>query len=60
MNRISLNEILNLIPYSKRHINRIFKKELNISIFKYIKLYRILMASIKLNTEDKSVKKYCL
>ena len=42
-------------PYSGRHLTRIFKQDLKITIFDYLRLYRILMASIELNDPARSI-----
>jgi AraC-like DNA-binding protein len=53
--KIELKDIARLLPYTARHISRLFKKDVNISIFEYLKIYRILQASIRLKTNDKTV-----
>ena len=42
-------------PYSGRHLTRIFKHDLKITIFEYLRLYRVLMASIELNDPARSI-----
>ncbi len=46
--KLTLSEFTNVLHYSERHISRMFKEDLNVSIFEYLKLYRIFMASLKL------------
>lgn len=53
--RIELKEIARLLPYTSRHISRLFTKEMKISIFEYLKLYRILQASIEIQTTTKTI-----
>lgn len=53
--KVELKDFSGLTPYSLRHASRIFKEDLKISIFEYLKLYRILQASIALETTDATV-----
>jgi transcriptional regulator GlxA family with amidase domain len=53
--KIELQDFTRLQPYTTRHISRFFKEEMKISIFEYLKIYRILQASIKLETTTKTV-----
>jgi AraC-like DNA-binding protein len=53
--KITLKDIARLLPYTVRHISRMFKDDVNISIFEYLKIYRILQTSILLDTTDKTV-----
>lgn len=46
--RIELNTISRRFSFTARHISRLFKQDLSISIFEYLKIYRILQASIQL------------
>ncbi|MCP3926291.1 MAG: helix-turn-helix transcriptional regulator [Desulfobacterales bacterium] len=46
--KLTLSEFTDVLHYSERHISRIFKEDLKISIFEYLKLYRIFKASLKL------------
>ncbi len=53
--RIRLMEINALLPLSPRQIARVFQKDLNITIFDYLKLYRIFMASTLLTGPNKNI-----
>lgn len=53
--KIVLQDFGPLLPYTLRHISRMFKNDLKISIFEYLKIYRILRASIQLETTDDTV-----
>lgn len=53
--KIELQDFGPLLPYTLRHISRMFKNELKISIFEYLKIYRILRASVKLETTNDTV-----
>lgn len=53
--KIKLHDFANLLPYTVRHISRMFKADLKISIFEYLKIYRILQASIALETTDTTI-----
>ncbi len=53
--KIALQDFANLLPYTTRHISRMFKEELKISIFEYLKIYRVMQASILLETKETTV-----
>jgi AraC-like DNA-binding protein len=53
--KINLRDFGQLQPYTLRHLSRMFKDELKISIFEYLKIYRILQASIRLETTDETI-----
>lgn len=53
--KIVLGDFEKVLPYSSRHLSRLFNRELKISIFEYLRLYRILMASVRLCTENEQV-----
>lgn len=53
--KIELQDFSHLLPCTLRHISRVFKEELNISIFEYLKIYRILQASIELETTNDTI-----
>lgn len=42
-------------PYSGRHLARLFKQEMKITLFEYVRFYRILMASLALCEADMAV-----
>ena len=42
-------------PYSGRHLSRLFKQDLKITLFDYVRLYRILMASIALSGTSRPI-----
>lgn len=46
--RLTMADLETAFPYSGRHLSRRFKADLSITIFEYLRLYRILMASIGL------------
>ncbi len=54
-NKILLKDIYSLLPLSPRQITRVFQKDLKITIFEYIRLYRILMASTRLTEKETSI-----
>lgn len=51
-NHLSLNEISNVAGMSEFHFHRIFKKQLNMGLYKYIQKRRIANASILLLNSD--------
>ncbi|MCG8553317.1 MAG: AraC family transcriptional regulator [Desulfobacterales bacterium] len=57
---LSLKDFTRAIPYSGRHLSRLFKQEMNITIFEYLRLYRILMASLSLCQPDRQVTQIAL
>lgn len=52
---ITLASFTSAIPYSTRHISRVFREEMGVTLFEYIRLYRMLLASVKLHTVDARV-----
>lgn len=53
--KISMKELKSVIPYTERHINRIFSDETGITPVDYVRMTRIYHASVSLITENKSV-----
>ncbi|MBP8082701.1 MAG: helix-turn-helix domain-containing protein [Spirochaetes bacterium] len=53
--RISMKELKSVIPYTERHINRIFSDETGITPVDYVRMTRIYHASMSLITGNKSV-----
>lgn len=53
--KLKLSDFTNVLNYSERHISRIFKEDLRVSLFEYLRLYRIFRASLLL-CESKSIK----
>lgn len=53
--RITLQDFSRILPYTTRHLSRCFKQEMKISIFEYLKIYRILQASIEIETTGKTI-----
>lgn len=53
--RISMKELKSVIPYTERHINRIFSDETGIIPVDYVRMTRIYHAAVSLITENKSV-----
>lgn len=50
-----LGDMAAAFPYSERHVSRCFKADLGITIFAFMRLYRILMAAIGLLCPDRTV-----
>jgi AraC-like DNA-binding protein len=50
--KMKLSDFTNVMHYSERHISRIFKEDLNLSIFEYLKLYRIFQSALKLSQKE--------
>lgn len=53
--KLNIDDFKNEVPYSSRHIGRIFSEELGISIFEYLRLFRILMSAIELSKTKNKV-----
>lgn len=53
--RLTMSDVATAFPYSGRHLSRRFKADLSITIFDYLRLYRILMASIRLCDRDQTI-----
>ncbi len=54
-NKILLKNTHSLLPLSPKQVTRVFQKDLGITIFEYIRLYRILMASIQLENKKSTI-----
>jgi AraC-like DNA-binding protein len=54
-NRLTSHDILRDIPLSFRQLSRLFKADMGLNIFEYIRIFRILRASIDLNTTDHKI-----
>ena len=53
---LSMTDFSRAFPYSGRHLARLFKDAMKITLFEYVRLYRILMASLALcDPDDKAV-----
>jgi AraC-like DNA-binding protein len=53
--RLTMSDFAIAFPYSERQISRRFKADLSITIFEYLRLYRILMVSIKLCDRNQTI-----
>ncbi len=53
--RLTMGDFSAAFPYSERHITRLFKADLKVTIFEYIRLYRVLMASIRLSDVSRTI-----
>lgn len=55
MNKIRLDHFARIIPLSVRQITRSFQDELHMSIIEYLRLYRLLQASVFLHEANKKI-----
>lgn len=53
--RLSMSDFASALPYSERHLSRLFKADMRISIFDYLRLYRILISSIELSVSTRTI-----
>jgi AraC-like DNA-binding protein len=53
--RLTMSDFAVAFPYSGRHLSRRFKADLSITIFEYLRLYRILMASMALCNRHRTI-----
>lgn len=53
--RLAMKDFTQVIPYSERHLGRLFKADLGITVFEYLRLYRALAASIQLSDSARSI-----
>ena len=53
--KITSQDIARIIPLSFRQLSRIFKADMGLNIFEYLKVFRMLRASIDLNTTDHKI-----
>lgn len=58
--RLTMDDFTAAFPYSSRHLSRLFKADMTISIFEYLRLYRILMASIDMHDPGRSITRIAL
>jgi AraC-like DNA-binding protein len=52
---LSMADFERALPYSGRHLARLFKEEMKMTLFAYLRLYRILAASLALHETDGSI-----
>jgi AraC-like DNA-binding protein len=52
---LSMTDFSMALPYSGRHLARVFKQEMKITLFAYVRLHRILTASLALCESDTAV-----
>ncbi|MHC1724831.1 MAG: helix-turn-helix domain-containing protein [Syntrophobacteraceae bacterium] len=53
--RLTMGDFSAAFPYSGRHLTRIFKADLKITVFEYVRLYRVLMASIRMSDASRTI-----
>lgn len=53
--KLSMSDFVDVFPYSARHLSRLFKADLRIGIFDYLRVYRVLMASVALGTTPRTI-----
>ena len=53
--RLDLKDFSRVVHYSPRHLSRKFKADLGISLFEYLRLYRIFRASVQLSVSREPV-----
>jgi len=53
--RLTMSDFVAAFPYSERHLARLFKADIKISIFDYLRLYRTLMASVGLSVSPRTI-----
>ncbi|MGD9504204.1 MAG: AraC family transcriptional regulator [Syntrophobacteraceae bacterium] len=53
--RLTMADFAKALPYSARHLSRLFKADLGITIFEHLRLHRMLTASIALCNTAKSI-----
>ena len=55
MNKIRLEHLTHVVPLSVRHISRLFQADLKVPLFEYLRLYRLLQASVHLHEKNRKV-----
>jgi AraC-like DNA-binding protein len=53
--QISMRNISSQLPYTERHIARIFFEDMHITVINYLRMYRIFRASVEIQTTRKPV-----
>ena len=52
---LRLTDFCSVLPYSAKHISRLFIGEMSISLFEYLRMYRIFKASVSLKNDRRGV-----
>jgi AraC-like DNA-binding protein len=55
MNKVRLEHLCRAVPLSSRQLARSFRDELKITIMEYLRLYRLLRASVLLHEQDRNI-----
>ena len=55
MNKVRLEHVSRAVPLSARQLARSFRDELKITIMEYLRLYRLLRASVLLHEDDRNI-----
>lgn len=58
--RLTMADFAAVFPYSARHLARLFRTDLKITIFEYLRLYRVLMASIEMHDPSRTITEIAL
>lgn len=53
--KLGMSDFAAAFPYSERHLARLFRADLNMSIFDYLRLYRMLIASVQLSVSARTI-----
>ena len=53
--RLTMADFQDVFSYSPRHAGRLFKADLKITVFEYLRLYRILRASVALSDSERAI-----
>lgn len=53
--RLGMSDFTAAFPYSGRHLSRLFKADVRIGIFDYLRIYRILTASVELSVSPRTI-----
>jgi AraC-like DNA-binding protein len=52
---LTMDDFTAAFPYSARHLSRLFREDLGLTMFEYLRLYRILQAAIALGDESRTI-----
>jgi AraC-like DNA-binding protein len=53
--KISISDFGSVLPFTPRHITRLFREEMRITPYEYVRLYRIFSASVALRTKERKI-----
>lgn len=53
--KIALSDLSSVLPYTARHISRIFRNEMMITPYEYLRMFRVFSASVELQRRERKI-----